>query len=572
MSPGVALGYLFWTRHRRGLTILAGYLLLVVFFCRFVWGRPIAATLEEGPWTGVVFLVFWMVFLCLLVGLAVALGYLLCIFVFSREVRRFEACESGFPRRLRHLPLPTLALAGWPMLWGSVTVMLVWLVLAWGALRPCGFNVPLGWPALLLAVVLAWVQAIIWTPFPLPLVRAVLFFPVASVLVFVPMSLLAFDVTEILGYVLLAVLLPAAYWTAIHGVSRARRGANEHWSKPVWLRWPWAATRPRPPFVSAARAQLWFEWRRGRIAFPLGIALSGLTILPFVIPLREDEERLLCLLAPLITSFCLASMCGAELGRLPGQGWFSSFIATRPLATAMLARVKFEAALLSAMAGWAGMIVGLMLWLALSGHVREIVAEQIGVLRQRYPADQFSISLALLTCGPVVLIWMQMAGTLWVTSRYRGGGDPLRRTHFLQMAEKLWVGFMRQVWSIGSVLSLLAVSILLLFSGQASTLSEHWRTCLDLLPWLAGCALVLKSLAAAWSLSRLKRNALVPSHVLIGALAAWSALAISLLIVLRWLIPRAVVPTSGLVLGIVLFLPLTRLALAPLALAWNRHQ
>lgn len=183
MSPGVALAYLLWTRHRRGLMVLTGYLLGVVIFCRIVLGGTFASSLDKNPEPGVVLYILWVVFLLIFFygGLAAAVGYLLCIFSFSREVLRFEGCESGFPTRLRHLPLPTLALAGWPMLWGSAAMVLVWLVLAWGALRPYGYNVPLGWPALLLAVILAWLQAIIWTPFPLPWVRALLFFPLEAV-------------------------------------------------------------------------------------------------------------------------------------------------------------------------------------------------------------------------------------------------------------------------------------------------------------------------------------------------------------------------------------------------------
>lgn len=575
MSPGVALGYLFWTRHRRGLMVVAVYLLLLVIVCRLVLGETFASTLDKAPGSEAELYIRLASVFFLCPGLAIAVAYLLCIFAFSREVRRFEGCESGFPLHLRHLPLPARALAGWPMLWGSATMVLVWLVLAWGALRPCGFNVPLGWPALLLAVALAWLQAIIWTPFPLPWVRALLFIPVSGLIVFVPMALLAFDVSTILGYLLLAGLLPAAYWAAICGVSRARRGENEYWRRPAWLRWPWTRTHMHPPFPSAARAQLWLEWQRGRIAFPVGCVLSWLTIYLFVLTWSQVEERLWLFYFLLISGLCLATVCGVLIGAGPvhqrGKD-FSSFLATRPLSTGMLARAKFETAMLTTFAGWAGMIVGLMLWLALSGLGRETVTEWIEEMRQRYPEGQFWVSLALLAGGSVVLIWMQMAGTLWVTMRCGIEGDHPCQSRFLQMAGYLWLGFLRQVWSIGSVLLIGAVVLLMLFDGQAVRSSESWRTFTDLLLWLASGVMILKMLAAVWSLSRLRREALVPPSVLIAAVAAWSALAISLLIALRWLVPGESFPTSGLVLGILVFQPLTRLALVPLALAWNRHR
>jgi hypothetical protein len=557
MSPGVALGYLLWTRHRRGLTIVAGYLLLVVFFCRIGWGGQIAATLEKGPWTRVVFLVFWLVFLNLLVGLAAALGYLLCIFSFSRDVQRFEACESGFPRRLQHLPLPTLALAGWPMLWGSAAMVLVWLALAWGALRPYGFNVPLGWPALLLALSLAWLQAIIWTPFPLPWVRAVLFFPLAGFLVFVPMALLAFDVSAMFGCILLAVLLPAAYLTAIHGVSRARRGENEHWVRPAWLRWPRTRMHPLPPFTSAERAQLWFEWRRCGPAFPLAVAFSSLFWFPFVFSVVLPNGGLPTAAAILfIFLLALAAMCGALLGRLPGREQtraVSSFLATRPLSDGALLRAKFKVAALSTLAGWVVLGIGPLLWMNLGDHAAEI-AKELETMRQQQSVSRFVAALVLLIGGVFVLIWVQMVGHLWMG---------------------LWPRSMRcdAILATTSLFLSLPTAVVLVDLGwELKESPQSWPYCAELLTRLASGAIVMKSLAAAWSLSRLMRNALVPLRVLIGALAAWIALAIGLLMVLRGLIPPEIMPLSGLVLGIVLLLPLTRLALGPLALSWNRHR
>jgi hypothetical protein len=122
------------------------------------------------------------------------------------------------------------------------------------------------------------------------------------------------------------------------------------------------------------------------------------------------------------------------------------------------------------------------------------------------------------------------------------------------------------------ILSLPIAFALLALGWHLKQSPQSWPYSADLLTRLASGAVVLKSLAAAWSLNRLRRNALVPSHVLLGALAAWGVLAIGLLLLLRGLIPSEIMPMSGLVLGLVLLLPLTRLALGPLALAWNRHR
>jgi hypothetical protein len=98
------------------------------------------------------------------------------------------------------------------------------------------------------------------------------------------------------------------------------------------------------------------------------------------------------------------------------------------------------------------------------------------------------------------------------------------------------------------------------------------RIFLRLLPWLAGTAVLLKILAATWSLRALRRRRLIPSGVLWRMLSIWLAFAAGSFAALYALLPDNWFSVPGVVLGIVLLLPLTRLALAPLALAWNRHR
>ena len=94
----------------------------------------------------------------------------------------------------------------------------------------------------------------------------------------------------------------------------------------------------------------------------------------------------------------------------------------------------------------------------------------------------------------------------------------------------------------------------------------------EMLPWLAGGVVALKGVAAVCSLRALKHRRLLPPRVLWGALAAWLVFAVGLFSMLCWLLPGGRTLVSVIVLGIALLLPLTRLALAPLALAWNRHR
>ncbi len=560
MSPALAFGWYVWTRHRIGLTLCSGYWLLVMIGANVL---PIASFPRA-------LLPFLFALPC-----GVVFGYLMPIFSFGWDAR-LEARESGFPARLGTLPLPTRSLVVWPMLWGTSILTLAWLTLPWGVLRMIAGNdlgFPIWWLALLFAVVLAWLQAIVWSPFPLPWLRALVAAPLVGAAIGMPPFLhSAFDIGEGLAVALLAVQLPAAYLIAVRGVGRARRGDVPCWNWPgwrAWLRWI-SATTARRPFLSPAQAQLWFEWRRCGLAFPLMTAASAIVWIPMIpmtaqfiedaaqgglpivppILLHEIGSRWLVVVQVLIFLPLMASAIGPELGKLPGRDRklvLSSFLATRPVSEGMLVRAKFETAALSALAGWGVAAAGLLLWFALGGRAAGM-AEQFEAARQRHAAMPFWTTLTLLVAGSLALTWLQMVKGLWAG-----------------LAGRTWV-------RLGSAIGFGVFTALTSFAAWLAKSPEYWQTFADLLPWLAGGIVALKSLAAIWSLSRLKRNALVSPHVLIGALAVWSIVVIGLFVALRWLIPREVVPTSGLVLGIVLLVPLTRLALAPLALAWNRHR
>ena len=76
------------------------------------------------------------------------------------------------------------------MLYGTGTVMSVWVLGVWLPLRRSGTELPLVWPALLLAAVVAWSQAVVWTPFPVRWVRvAATALLLAGAVLFVPVGL-----------------------------------------------------------------------------------------------------------------------------------------------------------------------------------------------------------------------------------------------------------------------------------------------------------------------------------------------------------------------------------------------
>jgi len=250
----------------------------------------------------------------------------------------------------------------------------------------------------------------------------------------------------------------------------------------------------------------------------------------------------------LVGMLFLAALSGIEMGRFGRTTYrLPSFMATRPVSEAMLVRAKFVAAAWSTLAGWGVLAVGLLLWFALGGHAAE-VGQQFEAMRQRHTPGLFWGWLILLVGGAVVLTWLQMVQRMWIGL-----------TGSSRMIE---ISVFRVIVFIG----------LIVFVDWLVYYSEYGPILFRLLPWLAGAAVVLKSLAAVWSLRALKRRDLIPSTVLWGTLAIWLTLAAGLFAALYALLPEEWFSPSCVVLGIVLMLPLTRLALAPLALAWNRHR
>jgi ferric-dicitrate binding protein FerR (iron transport regulator) len=122
------------------------------------------------------------------------------------------------------------------------------------------------------------------------------------------------------------------------------------------------------------------------------------------------------------------------------------------------------------------------------------------------------------------------------------------------------------VFSFGGLLAVFA------FGAWLANSPQHQLTFADVLPWLTAGVAALKGVAALCSLRALNHRGILPQRVFWGALAAWIVFAAGLFGVLCWLLPGGQTFVWAIVLGIVLLLPLTRLALAPLALDWNRHR
>jgi hypothetical protein len=466
---------------------------------------------------------------------------------------RLEATQSGFPARLFTLPVRTSMLVGWPMLQGVTAVTLLWLAWSCLALRPSGVEVSLGFTALVAGAFVAVLQALLWSPFRLPWLRVIVALLVLPLLVLVPWFARTFaGLSDRTLLIVFAALIPLAYLAALVGVSRARHGDTPLWQG-VLRRQVAGSPSPRPPFATAARAQLWFEWRSHGLTFPL--LVGGLLALQLAWSLHVERWSLgkLPMAIPLpFAALLLAPFLGCFLGKsgtaaannLP----LSSFTAARPVGCGELVAAKVKVAALNSLAAWTLVLLAVSFWVLHSAGSGELSAVWSAlVLRcQSWRAGGLVVlgALALL-----LLIWKLQVDSF-----------------FLGLAGRRWL------FAGGLVVYACAFTSALLLLAKWAVQQDFFDPFLHNAGGWVGGAVALKLLAAGVLVRSLLRRRLVGKLILARLLAGWLLAAVVLSAFAAVVLPAGSVSLPLVAGVVVLCLPLTRLAAAPLALAWNRHR
>src|SRR5437660_4017704 len=212
-SPALAIGWEFRRRHLWALIAMAGYLLVLAAIKVLFLGpmEPIRLDPPDGRAAVVI------------TPLTATYFYLLAAFSFGLA-GDLAARQSIYPARMLALPVRTAALVGWPMLYGTGAVAILWLGTALSARWPWGIELPLVWPALLAAAFLAWTQALMWMPYGLPGLRAIVAVTWLVALDAVALLALHYRIRELTMVAFLPPRLPLAYLSVCFSLARARRG------------------------------------------------------------------------------------------------------------------------------------------------------------------------------------------------------------------------------------------------------------------------------------------------------------------------------------------------------------
>jgi hypothetical protein len=479
------------------------------------------------------------------------------------EGARFEDAGSLFPTRFFTLPVPTVVLVAPPLLLGTLLVLVWWLVFAIFILRPWGADVPLFWPGLLAAAILATLQALTWAPFPLPWLRALLLAVVVPGLMAGSVFLNHRGTSPIVITGSALTVLLASYGTALMGVSRSRHGSGVRGWSPVLSAVVAHDRKDRTPFRSPLQAQEWLErqrlfWGFFTLTFTcLVTTLFFMWLTDFLVrdlnpeQVRNDLPELSQALIDLgrswlalaqlpVLPLLISGAVGAgALGRLSSSAecpQCSPFVAGRPMWTVDMLSAKLRTCARGVIVLWALMFLEGLLWAVCMGRVGELADQLV--------ARMGSAPTALLTLSAAVII-LPAVSWLWLVS---GMGVRILRWPMLPIVPALF-----------------SIAVILLPGLLIAHKMEPWR---PVLGGIAAVALVCKALAVYWIVRRLRAARLVHERTIVWALVAWFVLASAVLGVGVGLLGM-----GRLFAGFaVLLLPLARPLSAPLALARHRTQ
>ena len=530
-SSAAAIAWEFRQRHRWGLLALIAYLFVLAIIKLLILERGQRVDLNEETFA-----------LVIAVPLTATLLYFLALFSFGLS-GDLAARQSMYPARMFTMPVTTAALAGWPMLYGAAAMAMLWFATRLLAAWPSNVEVPVIWPALLAASLLAWTQALMWMPYALPGLRVIVTVLWLASIDAVVMLALNYKAPEIVMLAILAPHVPLAYLAARFAVGRARRGDVPDWRRTFsWSR-PIAAQLPCDQFPSAARAQAWFEWRQYGRSLPWLVAI----LLPFELALLfafSDTPVLVVetLLFVLFTPPFMAAFVASTVGKS------TPFTATRPLTSASLIAAKLRATIWSTLATWLLVLVAIPFALRLSGT------------------------------SPVVIEWghrlIEAVGRPRAVAIVLLGFSALLASTWKQLVQGLYIGLSGREWVVKAsmfiALSFLAIIVPLAhwISTNRHAIAVLWNA----FPWVAAVLVCFKISAAAWIAIRLHDRRLLRDRTLLIGAASWDLAVLALYGLLVWIVPAMLIPGYVLALVAILEMPLARVAAAPLALAWNRHR
>jgi hypothetical protein len=546
-TPALAIGWAIWSQHRRGLAGCAVAFLVMAATYPFLFSftrSPAAVFFSTVPLAG---------------AFAFVLNSLLV-------VDESGSLSSRSPKHRFVFPARTHTLVFWPMLYAWIVAGSMWLVTGL-IYTSSGFPTPLLLPALAIATLMVWVQALSWLPLPYSWIRDLVTLVVLGALAALPVWMIYSDWNSpVLIATVLIVYSAMAYPLGLAAVESDRRGE-------VWRFWPEKIERSgstttsatfsrRRPFRSADEAQFWYEWRCHGLVVPgmVGLVLF-LTLLIFIQTAFTAHRPIYGAFLPGILTLLILMPVFMAGGAGPGVGRFApmfagnsrrfrAFVAIRPMTSGGLVSAKFRMAFVSVLLSWAVAACFPVLWVVLAGNVLGLVS----LTRALFQPYANAKGLALMGLAAVLLpafSWKQLTGGFAPTlTGRRWIADGVALAHLPIFLGLMGAGF----WLVGH--------------------AEALPRVLAILPYVVVCAAILKGTVVIVTFQQALHRGLITWSTVGSVLGIWlalSACAFACVMLVSSTGPQAL-STPIALLGILAFMPLSRFALATLAFDWSRHR
>jgi hypothetical protein len=491
-------------------------------------------------------------------------GYLQLLSCFAHVEVDSAKVKAGYPGHLLLKPLRNFHLVMVPMLVGGLvttTVLDIWVAFV---LKPLGlFPVySLSWISIVALSFFWWMQALAWG---LPLVWLRSFVTVAMALLHlivgvIPQLTFIFNISPGWQWGIAATLLVSAVPSAWVGLKLMREGRwdGSSWISILWSRLLRTRTRDRRArFRSAFGAQFWLEWQRQGWLLPGFSGTMALVVFPFVFFVgfkwsgvdAPPPEAILALMlfGPLLLSGVMGPAM-AKFDLLGSTRELPVYISVRPMTNGGFVMAKLAMALASSALTLLISVAGICLCLAIAG--KWTVFSKAGLITPLGPISYLTGCLPVLLLL-VIMVWKNLMAGI-------GTG----------LTGRPWIANLGIAWRGAAYTGLMALVMAANLYEDFRGMLLHWLTAI-----LIACLAAKIAVSIAAFIWGLRRNAITARAV------GW--------MVGGWLVCGLFVAgyadhvcgainQPGLriwvTLGGFLVLPLADLAIAPLALAWNRHR
>ena len=491
-------------------------------------------------------------------------GFLQLLSCFAHVEVDSAKVKVGYPDRLLLKPLHTFHLVMVPMLVGGLvttTMLDIWVAFV---LKPLGFlpAYDLLWISVVMLSFFWWMQALAWG-LPLARFRSLVMVAVALLhltIGVIPQLTFIFNISPGWQWGILATLLMSSVPSAWVGLKLMREGRwdGSSWISVLWNRVLRTRTRDRRArFRSAFGAQFWLEWQRQGWLLPGLSGAMSLLVIPSALFVgakwtNVDAPPPEAILAVLLSGpLVLSGMMGPALAKFDLLGSTRElpvYIAVRPMTNGGFVVAKLAMALGSSALTLLISVAGICLCLAITG--KWAVFSQAGLVTPLGPISYLTGCLPALLLL-VIMIWKNLMAGI-------GTG----------LAGRPWIANLGIAWRGAAYTGLMALVM-------AGNLSADFRE--TLLHRLTGILIACLAVKIMWSIIAfvlgMRRNAITARAV--GWIAGgWLACGLFVAGYADHVCSEIHKPEIWIwvTLGGFLVLPLADLAIAPLALAWNRHR